>query len=220
VTKGLGQVRAGAADMKKQWLAILISSVLIGPTLAHAVLLVDTGTPPTITNNYLYRFVAQEYFGAQFTIASSYVITSIEGYVSNDLGPEAGTVLAEIYHDRDGYNSPGERLFSTPFALARFAHENWYGVFGLNWVIDSGTYWVAFVPDTNIEGLQRGAAGPFPLLTDLNSNGVWLGLSDYGGQGWRINASLPSTPKPVPEPGALALILLGLAGIAYRRQRR
>jgi hypothetical protein len=99
VTKRLDQVRAGAAEMKKQWLTFLISSVLTGPMLAHAVLLVDTG-PPTINNNYSWVFADYNYFAAEFTIASSYTINSIEGYISNDgFLAQTGTVLAEIYRD-------------------------------------------------------------------------------------------------------------------------
>jgi hypothetical protein len=176
--------------------------------LAHAVVIVDTGTP---TGTDLYRFASVQYFGGEFTIATTYSINSLEGYISNDLG-SAGSVSAGIYGD--GGDSPGALLFSASFALTSYAKENWYGTFGLAWVLDPGTYWVAFVPDSNIEGVQRGDA-PEPLFSDFNFNGDWESNNCCGGQGWRINASFPSIPAPVPVPATLPLLLPGLAGIGF-----
>lgn len=209
--------------MRKQSLAILASSLLAGPVPAYAVVIVDTGAPPTDSDEYAYVFAAYNYFGAEFTITGSYAINSVEGYVSNDgFLARTGTVLAEIY--RDGGNSPGERLYSASFTLggpgtANPSPEGWYGAFGLNWVLDPGTYWVALVPDSNIDGLQRGRSAP-SLFSDFYYQGSWMGNSCCGGQGWRIDASLPGTPKPVPEPGVLTLAGLGFAaGLACRRRR-
>jgi len=82
-------------------LAVLAVGLLAGPMSAHAVVIVDTGTPTGIDE---YRFAESQYFGGEFTIASRYSINSLEGYVSNDLGA-AGNVYAGIYSD--GGNSPG-----------------------------------------------------------------------------------------------------------------
>lgn len=199
--------------MKNQLLAVFGVGLLAGPILAHAVVIVDTGTP---TGSDLWRFVSTQYFAGEFTIASTYSINSLEGFISNDLGP-AGNVSAGIYGD--GGNSPGALLFSASFALTRYARENWYGASGLAWVLDPGTYWVAFVPDSNIEGIQRGDA-PFPLLSDYNFGGSWQSDNCCGGQGWRINASLPSIPPPVPVPAALPLFASALAAMGLLTHRR
>jgi hypothetical protein len=193
--------------MKNKLLAVLGAGLLAGPILAHAAVIVDTGTP---TGTDLYRFASIQYFAGEFTIATTYSIDSLEGFISNDLGA-AGNVSAGIYGD--GGNSPGAPLFSASFALSRYARENWYGAFGLAWVLGPGTYWVAFVPDSNIEGVQRGGASS-PLFSDFNFEGSWQS-NNCCGQGWRINASLPGTPPPVPVPAALPLFVSGLAGMSF-----
>jgi hypothetical protein len=155
---------------------------------------------PTISNDYSYVFADYNYFAAEFTIASSYAINSIEGYISNDgFLAKTGTVLAEIY--RDGGDSPGERLFSSAFTLGGPGTTNpslkgWYGAFGLNWVLIPGTYWVALVPDSNIDGCngaglrhsvgQRFSTGiPMTLMTQV-AGGATTVVAARGGGSMRL----------------------------------
>lgn len=76
MTRPLVRAGTGKARMKKQSLASQASSLLSVHMLAHAVVLVDTGAPPTDSDDYACVSAAHDHFGAEFTITRSCAINS------------------------------------------------------------------------------------------------------------------------------------------------
>ncbi len=180
---------------------------------AAAALIVDTGAG---ANGQPWSFETAQYFAGEFSVGSRQVIQSVEGYYSNIESP-SGSVTIRLH--RDGGNIPGGILFSRSHALPGASALDWYGVFGLDWMIDPGTYWVSFEPDGGIKGIHPGKA-PNPMSEYAqHSGGGWLDWGenyfDYLDVGVRIDAT---PPAGLPTPGSLALLGAGLAVLAVARR--
>jgi hypothetical protein len=96
---------------------------------------------------------------------------------------------------------------------------NWYGVSGLSWDVDPGTYWVAFVPDANISGYLPGFA-PDPLsqyAQDEYSNN-WQGGADEIQVGVRVDGVAEGAAAP--DGGStFILALVAVTGLLVARRR-
>ncbi len=202
--------------MKKKLLAGLAAGLFLFCVvgMANASLIVDTGTP---NNSPDWFFSNAQYFGAEFNINDTYSINSIEGYFSNEWGGDSSVTIG--IHSDDG-NTPGTLLNSATFAINASAQLDWYGVNALNWTLISGTYWVSFVPGSNIDGKMPGTApSPMGEYAKGGSNG-WIDFGsdyfDHLGIGIRIDA----TTSPVPEPATMMLFGLGLLGLAGCSRRK
>lgn len=211
---------AAFAGATKRVGAVLVASGLIAAAApAAAASIVDTGANPNGTS---WNFAQYQYFAGEFTIAEDHLINQVEGYFSNFA--QSGTVTAQLFSD--GGNIPGALLFSQSFMLQGGSSLAWYGISGLNWEVNAGTYWLAFAPDANISGIWPGGA-PSPLgeYSQVIS-GVWQDLGpdffDYLDVGIRISGTPVSISAPVPEPGTWAMMLLGFGfvGGAMRARRR
>lgn len=184
---------------------------------ARADTIVDTGTPD---NSIWWSFNSTQFFGAEFTVTQDTTITSLEGYFSN--WGNAGTVDFALHAD-NGY-LPGAVLFSSSLAMNGSDPLAWYGVFGLDWTVSAGTYWVSFKPDANVFGTMPDMA-PDPLLQygQANGNYNWGGGYEGAWSHLHLGVRINGEASAVPDHGSIALVwaLVGVAGVvAHRRVRR
>ena len=122
-----------------------------------------------------------------------------------------GDIAIRLYSD--GGDIPGTLLESAVVTVTSTPLiPNWHGATGLDWVLDPGTYWVTFEPSTFIGSLRF--AVPSPLGNYAYRIGAnWVG-DDALDFGVRILGDTDVTP--VPEPELMALLGVGLAGLAAR----
>lgn len=184
---------------------------------AMASYIVNTGTP---SGGPGWSFYANQYFAGKFSIGESETVNSLEAYFSSG---SPGNVTYQIL--AQGGIDPGAVLFSQVAAVSS-ATLGWHGVFGLSETLPAGTYWVAAVPDANINGVEPGSV-PNPMLAydQANLNGYEAGSANnfdfsYLKTGFRIDAT-PAAPTlaSVPEPGSIALLGLGILSFAASRRK-
>lgn len=197
-------------------LAALSVGVLLGAAReAQSAYIVDTGTPPAGTPaNSIFNLQS---VAGQFTVAASYVVTSVEGYLYDTRVSDVPLTIA--LHGPNG-NVPGTVLYEASFNPGTVV--SWQGVFGLDWAIAPGTYWVSFSSDdVNGAGLHRGAPSPLDEYGVSNQTG-WRNL---GPNGWdhlalAIRIAGDEIAPSLPLPGTLPLLAVALAGVAAVRRRR
>jgi hypothetical protein len=189
-------------------------SLLLGGHAAVAATIVDTGPGPVGIGIFPPTVNLENGVAAEFSIAQAYTITDVEGWLNASSG-SIGTLTAIIY--TDGGEVPGSQLFSQAFSVTSVASD-FYGAHGLAWLLQPGTYWVAFEVLT---GQTFSGVMPGPSTSPLGNEAVKTVLTPTYGQFDSANIGVRLQGSPVPVPAAAWLLgsaLIGMTRISRRRR--
>jgi hypothetical protein len=202
-------------------LGIMFSVTSSLPAWAY---IIETGTPtgPFSSSTVISK---NQFLAGEFTINQAETIGSIEIFTDSVWG---GDFRIAIYDDDAvAGETPGTLRYSSIYPLVTNFSYDWRGVFGLNWVLNPGTYWVSFEVPEYSSG-ETGSLNPWiqfggkkpenPLGNEAwwgSSNNRWFELDDQD-MGVRIGG-----PQVVPLPGAVWLLGSGLLSLAgWRRFKK
>ncbi len=217
--------------------ALLVCLLTVTPVQAETI--IDTGSPATTENGAVsvcggftpgsFGYGCTQSVALKFSLANSYDITSVQGYLWSGQSylaatPPDGTLTIAIYHDANGF--PGQDLYNgqvtIPGQLVTPPGGTLMGVQDTKWLLSAGNYWASFEVRS---GQSFYGALPFPapikLPADVNNPyfGTWTNSGGGAGGGLVITGDLVA---PVPTPSSYALMLsgLGVLGVMARKQKR
>ena len=224
------------------FIVAVLTLFLLGP--AEADYIVDTGSASDATGNTLGRgSYGFQYIAGQFTVDAGFTanITGIEGWMFgiNDESSFGGNnELTIALYGTENYQHPypaatfqrpdvNNEFHSTTFVGpyeewdGGFYVPDWYGVGGLDWDLDAGTYWVAFEARAGQDfdgSMPTTVSNPMDRYAYYSSSNPAY-YQEWSGNTWgfRIDGSL--TPSTVPIPGAVWLLGSGLIGLVGIRRK-
>ena len=171
------------------------------------------------------RFIGAFAIAIGFSIGSAQA-TLITFSFSNVNGNVAGTVTGILsgLADQGTSAATGVSITSAPSGVGFSAFP--VNILGLGWTVITNTVTITSGVVTSLEILIAGGTGSTAPHLLLNVGGSINSLNNINGQFGVLNlnglngVTFVVTPSGVPEPATLALIGLGLSGIALTRRRK
>ena len=190
--------------------AFVSAAVVASPAAANYV--VDTGTP--LANDI--QLSQSQRLAGYFTLASDTEVTAVEGFISGLAS--VGTIT--IYSDA-AIPAASNILFSANFAIMS-SDGTWQGVFGQNWVLDAGSYWVGFSNSGNGNFMKGFAPTPLPRYAFSTGNNWTLSNPSSAASAIGIRIDGNRYVAAVPEPASWTLMIAGFGAIGgmLRTRRR
>lgn len=193
----------------------LLFSVTCLINTAYADLIVDTGSN---AQGITWTWNSSQNFSGLFTTTQDWNINSIEAFVSNHNGV-TGDINVAIWSSAG--NTPLAILFEATGSIELGAEADWYGVTGLSELLAAGTYWVSATPGVGVAGAHYGGApNPLDAYNQRETDGDWQWDFNNPGDHLEIGFRIGATATSVPEPSSIALLALGMIGLASRRFKK
>jgi hypothetical protein len=197
----------------------VLAASLLAPGLAHAVLVLDTGTPST--NGSSLVLDGNDFYAAEFSLSSVSTINAVSVYLTAGLDSPGDTFTVSIY--ADPITSRGA---TADYSLqATYTADGWNtsSTAGLGFVEGPGNYWVAVEVGASDSALglnlpiAAANGGTAPALAFAFNSG-----SSYGTAGalpFGVQVDVSPVPMP-PNAWLLGSGLFGLGAVVARRRRK
>ncbi len=155
--------------------------------------------------------------GSRFTLTDSYIFTDIATWLTS-MNSSQGISLdldLVIYSADSDLLLPQSKLYSKSFNPGADASLDWYGVSGINWALNAGTYFLALEAELGLN-TPYGYVYQAPISMDFDSPGLaWnIGWGDFAyGSSWGQEIAMKfefTDVNSVPEPHSFLLLFPAL----------
>ncbi len=199
--------------MKIFILALSATAAITVTSPATAAFVVDTGAPTGSGANYaLFSGLASSFAGL-FTLSTATTINSVEGFINGG----AGDLSTITIYGNGPVPAAANILFTANFTTVESPKPGtWQGVFGKNWALGPGNYWVGFATDGGQGMFGNDAPNPLSAYA-FSSNGSWF--QNPLNVGVRISGA-PTVGGAVPEPASWTMMLAGFGLVGGMMRRR
>lgn len=207
--------------------AASILGVLLFPGSASASMVLDTGTPTSLTGAPVSTLSTAQFLAAEFSVAAGQDITSLAAYLTQGAGSVGDTFTFDIYANTGFTSRPSSRPVPVYTIQGTFTANGWNST-ATNWVPTAGgNYWLALQvgSTTNTKGLSAPGAG----ISTTSGTAPALAFAYTGSSGQYVLSSAAPVAlevvaaSPVPLPATAWLLgsgLIGFGAVVRRAQKR
>jgi hypothetical protein len=185
------------------------------PGVAGAFVL-DTGTPNNV--GFPLSLDGTDFYAAEFSLGANSKITSIQGYITGgDSGLSGDTFTVALYSASGPFGLTSHNATPVWTGQATFQGDGWNGLSNLSVTgLAAGNYWAAFEV-----GASDSTLGLFMPIEAVGGSKPALGFAFNSGAGYQaMTDGFGAQVSAVPLPGALLLLMSGVAGLGGFTRRR